>query len=276
MTFIFNQPDSLQPLPENDGHKDKKDHLKSTDENPESEDDVFPKFVGEEFASQEEVAEAIEQLFNSNKNFTTEMVKYAERKIFEIVGNKIKRDFSPEDFVSEAIKRILTMDRKWYRNRVPEIKYLIMMVIVSLIRIEAKKLPDAENQFYNPIEEGSNKHKTSKSYKNIKIIPLEFYKQDNDDKQDNTIADLERYRTFGRSKAEDSFDFENIDEEKTIIQFEKDFESDPVTYYVFQEMLNGDISNINIAAEYGIEVKDVENAKKRINRKVKSLLKLNK
>ena len=41
-------------------------------------------------------------------------------------------------------------------------------------------------------------------------------------------------------------------------------EQDEIGYFVFEEILEGEKSNINIAAKLGISVNDVSNAKRRI------------
>ena len=73
------------------------------------------------------------------------------------------------------------------------------------------------------------------------------------------------------TKTENEFDFEKIDESEFIDKLETEFENDETAFFVFQEILDGNKSNIDISKKLGIEVKDVENARKRIKRKALNL-----
>ena len=51
------------------------------------------------------------------------------------------------------------------------------------------------------------------------------------------------------------------------LSYKNELDNDETAFFVFQEMLDGNKSNIDVASKLGIEVKDVENARKRIKRK---------
>lgn len=269
MTTFLNPAGAVQPLKPNEPNINKKsDNISQSKDIVESDDEVFPQQMGDGFATREEVVNAIETAIKNDKNLIIKLTKYAQRKIFGLYGEKNGK-LQPEDIVQEAISRILLLKRKWYKNKVPRIENLIIMTIVSLIRIENEKTKERENQLYNPIEAGITKNKNSiKS--NFRVIPL-FYTDENNSNNDNTVADTEKYKYQGSKKTEDNFDFESLDEEDYIIQLEKELEEDEIAFFVLQARLDGIKSNIEIAKELGIEVKDVENSLKRIVRKIKKV-----
>lgn len=274
MTIYLNPDSLIQPIqPEGQYSGKTSDQSPPSEEITDSEGEAFPHSEGASYATQEEVISAIEKAYRSNKNFQIKLVKYTQRKIKEIIGGKDNKRLTPEDIVEEAVTRILDMKRKWYKDKVEKIEHLVLMVIVSLIRIEACKIPDIDNQLYDPREAGEPENIKSHKSTKRKIIPLYYSKEENAG-NDNTVADTEHYRSMGKSEIEDSFNFENIDEEELIINLIKEFENeeDIYQYFVFEEMLQGNKSNIDIANKLGIEVKQVENTKKKIKRKVFNLL----
>ena len=68
-------------------------------------------------------------------------------------------------------------------------------------------------------------------------------------------------------------DDQTENEEFIISNFEKGLEDDTNAYYVLQERMKGNKSNIAISKELGISVVEVENALKRIKRKIVSFKK---
>ena len=238
-------------------------HLMETNE---SEDEPVPRSEGESFADALEVCNAVESAYKKDKNLQTKFTKYTDRKIIEIMGGKNDGRLRPDDVVEEAVLRILNLNRKWYKSRVPKIENLILMVIVSLIRIEAEKIMDIENRLYDKREETKVKTSVNKKHNKRRIISLNY--KDKDGKEsDTTIIDNEYYKQNNKDKYEDDFDFEQLDENELICSLEKELEEDEAAFFVFQEILDGNKSNIDIAAKLGIEVKEVENARKRIKRK---------
>jgi len=257
----------IQPVPpEQPGTLRIIDKSESLSELTESEDEPAPHSEGESFADSEEVIKAVESAYKKDKNLQIKLIKYASRKILEIMGGKYDGKLMPDDVVNEAFYRILNLNRKWYKNKIPKIENLVLMVIVSLIRIESEKILDIENRLYDEREEPIRKTAETKKSNRRRTVPLYF--KDKDGRQsENMIIDNEIYKRNNKDKYEDDFDYEQLDENELISQLEKDLEEDEAAFFVFQEILDGNKSNIDIAAKLGIEVKEVENARKRIKRK---------
>lgn len=243
----------------------------SSDDVNESDVKSFPKLKRDKVASQYEIIDALEEAYKKDKNLYITFIKYTRKKIFKIMGKANSSSLNAEDIVQEAIARIIDKKRKWYRDKVEKIEHLILMVIVSLIRIERDKIPGNNgDQLYNPNEAGNT---ISKKFgtNNPKIIPLHFIDDDNPN-SDITIADIENYKINDKERIEDEFDFEKIEVEETIIKLGKKLEEeDEIGYFVFEELLKDNKSDIKIAKELGIEINEVRNAKKRIKRKVINL-----
>lgn len=239
----------------------------SIEETSESEDEVFPHGMGDEAATLEETANALEAAFKSDKNLTTKLTKYAGRKIPLIMGSKNDGRLMPEDVLMEAVARILQGKRKWYKNKEPKIEKLIILVIVSLIRIEADQIADVENPLYSELEAGITDKKKNKQRR--RIIPLNYRDKEGNESED-TIIDVELYQA-DKKKFEDEFDFESYDKNELLEELESELEEDETAFFVLLEMLEGNKSNIDIAKKVGIEVKEVENARKRIKRKALKL-----
>lgn len=269
---MFLNPDGfVQPSEPNEQVSIRKSEKSSSvEEVNESDDEVFPRLAGDVIASIEETTDALEAAFKGDKNLSVKLIKYAERKIPMIMGGKNDGRLMPEDVLGEAVERILEGKRKWKKNRIPKIEQLIMMVIVSLIRIEADKILDIENPLYNFLEAGETEQKKNKNgSKKRRIIPLNYADREGKASED-TIIDTELYKA-DKKKFEDEFDFESYDKEELIEQLESELEEDENAFFVLIEILEGNKSNIDIAEKLGIEVKDVENARKRIKRKALKL-----
>lgn len=269
--MFLNQDGFVQPLQPNEQITNKKfEKSSSAEEVNESDDEAFPCSAGDEFASREEVVTAIEKIFKSDKNLLTKLTKYTQKKIFQLLG-KNENNVQADDIVSEAFNKIISLKRKWYKNKVNDIGNLIIMVIISLIRIEASKISDTENQLYNPLEAGIKEHDKNKSKQKRKIIPL-YYKYNENPNNDNSIFDVEKFKVTGLRDIEDQFDFEmKLDEEYYIEMLEKKLEDDELAFFVLQARLNGNRSNIEIAKDLGVDVNEIENAFKRLKRKAARL-----
>ncbi|HCY77273.1 MAG TPA: hypothetical protein DHV28_15245 [Ignavibacteriales bacterium] len=271
MNMFLNPDGFVQPSEPNEQVSIRKSEKSSSvEEVNESDDEVFPRLAGDVIASIEETTDALEAAFKGDKNLSVKLIKYAERKIPMIMGGKNDGRLMPEDVLGEAVERILEGKRKWKKNRIPKIEQLIMMVIVSLIRIEADKILDIENPLYNFLEAGETEQKKNKNgSKKRRIIPLNYADREGKASED-TIIDTELYKA-DKKKFEDEFDFESYDKEELIEQLESELEEDENAFFVLIEILEGNKSNIDIAEKLGIEVKDVENARKRIKRKALKL-----
>lgn len=257
-----NQSPQIQPIISDKVKPDSKGELLSGKELSESEDEPAPECMGEEFASREEVLNAIEEAYKRTKNLQVKLLNFARKKIIEEMGKKADERLTTEDIVSEAIYRISIGKRKWYKNRVEKIENLILMVIVSLIRIESAKRPDEDNPLYNEIEAGIE---SVKKKPKPRIIPL--YKEfDKKEVSSNSVAETESTKNNNKDSYDSEFDFESKGLEDYIEEVEDALDNDEIAFYVFQARLNGMRSNIDIANDLGVDVKEVENALKRLRR----------
>lgn len=224
-------------------------------------EDSEPNQAGEKFATKEEVTLAIEHLYKKDKNIQDKFIRYAQKKITQITGKKENVKIEAEFIVEEAIYRILKGNRKWYQNRVESIFYLILMVVISLIKIEyVKKLSDV-NPLYNEKETGSVKRKKNKANKHLKYISYS-------DKKEEAAKDPAEV-AMAKSYFNENRNFEDSDLEYLINEMELLLEDDEEAYFVFQARLEGVKSNIEIAKTLGLNVSAVENALKRIKRHLK-------
>lgn len=266
-----NQSPQIQPIISDKVKPDSKGELLSGKELSESEDEPAPECMGEEFASREEVLNAIEEAYKRTKNLQVKLLNFARKKIIEEMGKKADERLTAEDIVSEAIYRISIGKRKWYKNRVEKIENLILMVIVSLIRIESAKRPDEDNPLYNEIEAGIE---SVKKKPKPRIIPL--YKEfDKKEVSSNSVAETESTKNNNKDSYDSEFDFESKGLEDYIEEVEDALDNDEIAFYVFQARLNGMRSNIDIANDLGVDVKEVENALKRLRRILSKITKNN-
>lgn len=229
-------------------------------ETTETGEDSEPHQRGSKFATKEEVTDALEKLYKSDKNVQVKLIRYAQRKIFQLTGKIESINIEAGFIVEEAIYRILKGKRKWYRTRVDNIFHLILMVIVSLIRIEISKQLAEVNPLYNENEPGALKIKKKKNPKQLKYIS---YSEKKDDSNRDPIEAAVAKKYFDENKEEEDTGIEEL-----INEIELSLEDDVDAYFVFQARLNGQKSNIEIAKSLGIEVKAVENALKRIKRQL--------
>lgn len=197
------------------------------------------------YAEDEEVSKEIERVFKEDPQLMVKLLKVAEAFIYGLTGNYQINGLSAQDLVMESIEAILTLKRKWYKSKCPNIVVLLIGVCKSKVR-----------NFVN-----------SKDYKdNNKVIPL--YPEEKENKNGNSIYDDEQGKRYDK----DDQIFDESDE--ALIQNALDlFNDDDVAYCVFDELLRTsdyDVKEQNqlLAKNLGISVKEVENAKKRIKYKI--------
>lgn len=198
-----------------------------------------------DYAHEAEVSKEIEKVFKEDHKLMVKLIKVAEAFIYGLTGSYQINGLGAQDLIMESIEAILTLKRKWYKSKCPNIVVLLIGVCKSKVR-----------NFVN-----------SKDYKdNNKVIPL--YPEDKENKNGNSIYDDEQGKRYDK----DDQIFDESDE--AIIQNVLDlFEDDDVAYCVFDELLrisDYDVKEQNqlLAKKLGISVKEVENAKKRIKYKI--------
>ena len=137
--------------------------------------------------------------------------------------------------------KFMTGERKWNKDNFPGIEMQVEAGILSHIRNEYKKSKSGRQIKYTqyPDEE----IKADDEY------PGQFMDEDIGDKDIRT--NVEEVIKKCRDKIEEADDAE--------------------AFFVFNEMLNGTKSNIKIAENLALNVRDVENAKKRIRRMVNNV-----
>lgn len=203
-----------------------------------------------QIASTEEVRSEIEKAFKQDKYLMTKLIKEVETITF---GYKLTGKFveiNAADIVMTAIEKILLGISKWDKNKCPNIVVLIYGVIKSEIRNKVNSKENGNNQ---------------------KIVPLENENYENND--NNNIYDIESGRRYNPLNPET-----DVDEEVLYQRILTLFEDDPIAYCVLEELLSSsdyDIKEQNqlLAKNLGIEVTDVEKAKKRIKYRLQFLKK---
>lgn len=197
------------------------------------------------YANKDEVLNEIERVFREDNMLMTKLIKKAEILLSTLTNNNKINGLEAADIVMESIDAILSLNRKWYKERCPNIVVLIIGVITSKI----KNIVTGKNFKYEN-----------------KIIPL-FQNDENDDQQ-NSVYDNELGKRFNKA----DFEFEN-DGEEIINNILKLFEYDTEAYCIIDELLRTDDYNVKeqnqlLSKQLGISVRDVENAKKRIKYKL--------
>lgn len=268
---LYQEQEGITHLPP--GRRHQSEILKENKTIEDDDNEILPEQPGVKIASAEEVCEAIIEAYKRNSNFQVKLIKFAQRSIKRFIGGKYDGRLQPDDVVEEAVFRILNLDRKWYKNKTTKIENLILMAIVSLIKIEAKKIQDIYNPLYKPTESEETDEKNQD--KKTRIIPLEYIKKDKSDinYQSNTVIDIEKLRYTDKQRLEDKFDFEALDEQAAITEIMDEFEEKDINaYFVLDEMLKGNRSQKSISKIYGLPINEVTNAYKRIKRRVEKLL----
>lgn len=207
-------------------------------------DDENPKDELNVYASKEEAAEALEDAFKNIKNFNKRLHNYTLGKIRYYFNANSFRGNDAKDVVQTVIKRILTLRRKWYKNKIPDFHKFVRFAILSYIRNERKKKD--------------------------RLIEVELY-----DEEDNLTSETinEIIKEFAREDVTEKYFRDDL--EILIQKCMDELKDDVYAAFVLEERLNREKSNIKIAANLGIEVCEVENARKRIRNKFQGLLKDN-
>jgi len=192
-------------------------------------------------ATREEVVEAVETAYKLIPNFHKRLLFFTLKWVRVYFHSGMIRELTVEDVVQTALTKILSLDRKWKKNRFPELPDFIRSVIISFIRNEQKRKDTID--FYDVYDE-----KPESRAKNFEDLVKQIFTED--------IAD---------SYFRESF-------EALYIKCEDRLKDDIYASFVFEERIHGIKSNSKIAENLQIEVKDVENALKRIRTKLYNLI----
>lgn len=188
----------------------------------------------EEYAPVGEVIEEIESAYATIKNFHKRLL-YFTLKIIRIYFYKNTAEGeTAEDVLQTVIDKILREKRKWYRNKIPDFVKFLRLTILSYLRNKCKKK---------------------------KKDALDFT-DDLFDQEGNYREEILLLKDIDGKKC--SLEFERLVDEC----FER-YENDELTFFVFDLRMRGERSNIKIAEilngqGFNVEVRDVENALKKI------------
>ncbi len=212
------------------------------DSSPAENDDDLQVGTEYEAATKIEVYEAFENARKSEKGFQSNLLEYTLIKIRYYFYCDQIYDKTADDVLQIVIEKILCCTRKWYKQRVPDFKEFVMMVIHSYVRNERKK----KDEFYT----------------------VDLYDEEGN-LLETSLIDLLRAST--REDLEDKIFSENLEE--SIERLESHLENDIYAYYVLEEMLNGFKTNKEIAERLNIDLNEVKNARRRIREKINKIFK---
>jgi RNA polymerase sigma factor (sigma-70 family) len=192
-------------------------------------------------ATKEEVAEALENAYRNISNFHKRLLFFALSKIRYYFHTNSFQNYTAADVVQETLVKIIGLKKKWYPAHIPDFHKFVRFAILSFIRNERKKKE--------------------------KIKTVDLYDENGSFAEEN-IKDL--LKEYAR---EDFVEKLFRDDLETV--FEKclnELEHDVYAHFVLEERLESVRSNIAIADKLGIEVSEVEKARKRIRTKFQRLL----
>ncbi len=235
---------------------------------------------GENVASKQEVIDALKKYLSGKKiTIKTEsgeeevsvfdrLAFKANDFIYRYTKSNVIDGLDGKDIVQIVVEKIVTLKRKWYKDKVATIGDLIFLCILSEVRNRAKKFNTRKDDpLYKEPEAGVEEKKKRKE--KPKIIPL--YGTDKDgNRKENCIPDEEKSKRLSK----DDFYYEaekGIEEliEEVEEKLEKKADKDKgLSFYVFQERLEGNHSHIETAKKYGVEVREIANAYKVVKREV--------
>jgi len=196
--------------------------------------------VKEEFASKVKIIAEIENVYKTVPNLQESLLYYTLHATNVIYFAEVKRQPLENDVLQNVFEKILQLKRKWYYKKVPDFLNFLRMAIFSYLRNERNKIDNLVS-----IETGE---------------------------ESNTLL-IDLLSEYVNKYPADSLVNENF--EQLVERCLNEFNGDDIAYFVFEEIMENSKSNIVIAKNLGLEVKDVENAKKRIKPKMVKLLNKN-
>ena len=190
----------------------------------------------------DEVLAAITSALVNDPRLRYRLVYYALKNIRLYFSSDNINGLTAQDVVQSVIEKLITGLRKWNKQHIPDIKSLMFAAIKSFIRNEIRR-----------------KKKT---------VLLSINKHTPEVNE----ASLKRYiNDCNRRDYEDNIFCSDL--EIIITKLKQNFKNDDYASIVLDEILEGAESNIEIAKNLNIPIKDVENAKKRIRNKANKLIK---
>lgn len=193
-----------------------------------------------------EVSQEIDILSKNEKLLYEEIINFTQNLIYK--AYTLLSDKNPKEYVHRALVKLLTGERKWYKDKHPDIMDAIRLAIKSEIENE-KSLKTI------------NKHEHGEG-KVARFISIYNTRDDEDyvieirDETPSIEDNLNKEMLFGDI-------FNELEENGDLVGFS-----------VLDELLKGN-SNSQVAEKLGISVREVENALKRIKTIGRNLNKYN-
>lgn len=205
-------------------------------------------------AGKEEVYNEVVKLFPNQQKIKT-FVDFTQRLMFAYAGSGRLNGKGADDIFQISHRKILRGQRKWYKSKCSDFNKFFIGVIISEIRNERDKAERSKN--------------------NGKVVIIPLYDYENN--VENSVYDIEQSRNRDNWEFEINEDSNNDDGEDYLTELILElFEVDSIEYRVIDKRLDGVKSNQKIAEIINEEVSVVENALKRIKRKIKRFLNNNK
>ena len=197
-------------------------------------------------ASTWQVINAMEEAFRNDNYLLLKLQGQALKLIRFYFHSRMLHDLTAEDVVNKVITLLLTGKRKWYPDKVQSITELMFMAVHSFVRNERKKK--------KPI-----------------VLGIEIYNNAGE-LMETDLVDLQRaYLREDITNTEVSMELEN-----NILALFKQLENDTIAYFVLEELLNIDHSELKkpeayIAGKLQLSKPEVKNAIRRIRRRVSKI-----
>ena len=209
------------------------EHIPNNEELTETLENAAPR----ELAGKEEVIAEIEACFKRETNLTQRLSYTALGFIRHYFFRDTIGDYTSDDVVNNVLEKIISGKRRWDKERFPDVLDFIRISMLSYVRNERKRKAKFE------LVDLCNGDGELEEWKHKDYLAVCF---DNDLNEDLL----------------DHVKFWKLSEQLFFTLSE-----DVYATFVLEKRLEGFRSNIAIANNLGIEVKEVENALKRVKRK---------
>ncbi len=187
----------------------------------------------------EQIYEQIEKLFEEDGRAYLKLIARVDQAIRKWKLHHRAKFIEAPDLVHEAITKICDSKRAWDAERHPILEDFIYCVVISLIKNYERK----SKKFVYACDLTGKNNEEDEEYDYFETVPSETMDEINSKEERGEL--IERmYQILGDETEE---------------------------YCVFDEIIKGN-KNQEIATSLGIEVREVENIKKRIVRKIKKVL----
>ena len=199
--------------------------------------ETLEKIAQKELANKEEVIAEIEACFQREINLTQRLSFTALGFIRHYFFRDTIGNYTSDDVVNNVMEKIISCKRRWDKERFPYILDFIRISMLSYVRNERKRKAKFE------LVDLCNEEGELEEWKHQDYLTVCF----NNDLNENLL---------------DPFKYQKLYDQ---LWFE--LRKDVYATFVLEKRIDGMKSNIEIARNLGIEIREVENALKRIKRK---------